>query len=381
MQSSAAGSTSPTGSNVWENSGSLSIAATPIRRLRFLPRSNTGSISFDNANSANATATINGPGTITATFALGTYTITVTQTADGAISPGTSSFNYGATPSFTIIPNTGYHITTITANGASVTVTSPSGQTYQFNPVSAAGSLTATFAVNTYTIAVTQTSNGQIAPITSTVNFGGSQNFTVTPSIGYCIANITVDSGSVTVTSPSEQTVSFNNVEANHSITATYALKNFTLTVCTIGEGSVAPGNGTYPYNTVVNLQATSAVGWNFGGWSNGNTGSTIAVTMASDQTVTANFTQNPQSTPTPAPTQTASTSPTPTNAPTSAPTSTPSPSQTPTNTPSPTAKPPTATSMSTLATMGQYLPVIAASAILGAVVIGLVVKKREVQK
>ena len=90
-----------------------------------------------------------------ATVAVNQLTITVTQTANGVISPGTSNVNYGATPSFTITPNTDYHIASITADGASVTVTSPSGQTYQFNPVSADGSLTATFAINTYTITVT----------------------------------------------------------------------------------------------------------------------------------------------------------------------------------------------------------------------------------
>ena len=161
---------------------------------------------------------------ISANFAINTDTITVTQTANGIIAPGSSTVNYGDTPSFTITPNTGYHIATITANGASVTVTSPSGQTYQFSAVSVGGLLTATFAINTYTIAVTQTSNGQITPSTSAVNYGGSQTFTITPNNGYYIASITTDSGSVTVSSPSGQLVSFNNVQMTHTITATFAL-------------------------------------------------------------------------------------------------------------------------------------------------------------
>ena len=43
----------------------------------------------------------------------------------------------------------GYHIATITANGGSVTVTNPAVQTYQFAALSAAGTLTATYAANT----------------------------------------------------------------------------------------------------------------------------------------------------------------------------------------------------------------------------------------
>jgi hypothetical protein len=78
-----------------------------------------------------------------------TYQITVAQSAHGTIVPGTTTVDLGATPSFTITPDAGYHIASITANGEAVTVTSPSGQSYQFSAVSANGSLTATFAIDT----------------------------------------------------------------------------------------------------------------------------------------------------------------------------------------------------------------------------------------
>jgi hypothetical protein len=78
-----------------------------------------------------------------------TYQITVTQSAHGTIVPGTTTVDFGATPSFTITPDAGYRIASITADGAAVTVTNPSGQTYQFSGVSANGSLTATFAIDT----------------------------------------------------------------------------------------------------------------------------------------------------------------------------------------------------------------------------------------
>jgi hypothetical protein len=160
---------------------------------------------------------------LTATYAINTYTITVTQTVNGVIAPGTTIYNYGSTPSFNITANAGYHIASITANGGSVTVTTPSSQTYQFSALTANGNLTATYAINTYSINVTQTANGVISPGTTVVNYGDSQSFTITPNSGYYIASITVDSGSVTVTSSSGQTVSFTNVTAAHIITATYA--------------------------------------------------------------------------------------------------------------------------------------------------------------
>jgi hypothetical protein len=154
-------------------------------------------------------------------------TITVTQSAHGVIVPGTSNVDYGATPSFSITPNTGYHIASITANGASVTVTSTSGQIYQFSAVSANGSLTATFAINTYIITVIQGANGVISPGTITVNYGSSQTFTITPNTGYYIASLTVDGSPVTVAS----SYTFSNIQASHTITATFLITSTTPTV------------------------------------------------------------------------------------------------------------------------------------------------------
>ncbi len=87
--------------------------------------------------------------TIAATFAINTYTITVTAGANGGISPGTGFVNYGATPTYTITPHVGYHIASITVNGLPVAVNTPAGQSYQFSAVSADGSIGATFAINT----------------------------------------------------------------------------------------------------------------------------------------------------------------------------------------------------------------------------------------
>ena len=154
-------------------------------------------------------------------------TITVTQSPHGVIVPGTSNVDYGATPSFSITPNTGYHIASITANGASVTVTSASGQIYQFSAVVANGSLTATFAINTYTITVIQGANGVISPGTITVNYGSSQTFTITPNTGYYIASLTVDGSPVTVAS----SYTFSNIQASHTITATFVITSTTPTV------------------------------------------------------------------------------------------------------------------------------------------------------
>jgi hypothetical protein len=141
--------------------------------------------------------------TFTATSSGGSGTIHYQWYADGG-AVGTDSASYSYT-----FAGTSHSVTCKVTDSASTPVTSPAS-----NAVS----------VNQLTITVTQGANGVIAPGTTTVDYGDSQAFTITPNSGYYITSITTDAGSVTVTSPSGQTVSFTNIVAAHTITATYAL-------------------------------------------------------------------------------------------------------------------------------------------------------------
>ena len=87
-------------------------------------------------------------------------------------------------------------------------------------PITSSASNAVTITVNQLTITVTQGANGVIAPITTNVNYGGSQTFTITPNAGYSIASLTVDGSVVAVAS----SYTFSNVLAPHTITATFAL-------------------------------------------------------------------------------------------------------------------------------------------------------------
>jgi flagellin-like protein len=171
------------------------------------------------------------------------YDIVVTQGSNGVIAPGTSSYNAGSTPSFTITPNTGYHIASITTSAGAQTVTTPAGQTYTFPALGGAATLTATFAVNTvqYQVTVTQGSNGVIAPGTSSYNAGSTPSFTITPNTGYHIASITTSAGAQTVTTPAGQTYTFPALGGAATLTATYVANTpQTLTLRPSGTGNAA---------------------------------------------------------------------------------------------------------------------------------------------
>jgi hypothetical protein len=213
----------------------------------------TGSYTFTNIQANH---------TISVTSSIDTFNISTSAGANGAVNPnGNVSVNYGSSQSFTISPNTGYHIESITANDEPVIVNSPSGQTYQFSSIAADTSLTATFAINMYKITVNQTANGDIAPDTTSVSYGASFSFSITPATGYYIANITVDSSSVEVTSRSGQTVNFNNVQAAHTITANFAIKTFNITASAGANGAISPSEFVgvnYGNNQTFNITANT---------------------------------------------------------------------------------------------------------------------------
>ena len=120
---------------------------------------------------------------------IATFTITVTAGVNGQIAPGTGPVDLGATPTYTVTPNAGYHIASITVNGESVAVATPAGQNYQFSAVTADTSIEATFAIDTFTLTVTAGFNGQITPGTGSVNYGATPTYTITPNLGYHIVS------------------------------------------------------------------------------------------------------------------------------------------------------------------------------------------------
>ncbi|GAB6285924.1 MAG: hypothetical protein STSR0009_21250 [Methanoregula sp.] len=187
--------------------------------------------------------------TIAATFAINTYTITASPGANGAISPaGVTTVNYGATPTYTITPDTGYHVVDVTVNGTSVgAVTS-----YVFPAVTTNKTIEATFTINTYTIIPSVSGgNGTISPSTvQTVNYGATPTFTFTPASGYHLNTVTVNG---TLVTPTGNNYTFPAVTTNKTIAATFAINTYTITPSILG------GNGTISPSTVqtVNYGAT----------------------------------------------------------------------------------------------------------------------------
>ena len=169
---------------------------------------------------------------VTANFAINTYTLTYTAGANGSIT-GTSpqTVNHGAdgTP-VTAVPNTGYHF----VDWSDGVLTAARTDTN----VTANVSVTANFAINTYTLTYTAGANGTITGTSpQTVNHGGEWNtVTAVPDTGYHF----VDWSDGVLTAARTDT----NVTANVSVTANFAINTYTLTYTAGANGSIT---GTSP--------------------------------------------------------------------------------------------------------------------------------------
>jgi concanavalin A-like lectin/glucanase superfamily protein/List-Bact-rpt repeat protein/flagellar hook capping protein FlgD len=143
----------------------------------------------------------------------------------------------------------------------------------------------------THTITATSGAHGSISPSGAVVvSDGASQPFVITADPGYHVAGILVDGNPAGEVS----SYTFANVTANHTISASFAINTFTLTVTPPVHGTVTldPPGGTYDSNSVVVATAVPDAEYGFAGWSGDASGPTnpASVTMNSNKTITASF-------------------------------------------------------------------------------------------
>ncbi len=174
---------------------------------------------------------------ISAAFAINMYVITPTAGANGVISPATpQSVSYGGSATFTVTPNTGYHVVDVGADGVSIGVQT----NHTFSSVAADHTITATFAIDTFVITPTAGANGSITPSTEqTVDYGSNHVFTITPDANYHIVDVLDDGVSVGAVG----LYTFTNVTADHTISATFTLNTFLITPTAGLNGSIAPSS------------------------------------------------------------------------------------------------------------------------------------------
>jgi uncharacterized repeat protein (TIGR02543 family) len=216
------------------------------------------------------------------------YTLTTTTVGNGRVRklPDNEAYPEGSHVTLTATTSSGWHL--VGWSGDASGAQNPLDVTMDRDK-----SITATFAVNTYTLTVVVSGSGTVArnPSQPTYDYATVVQLTATPAAGWSFVGWTGDaSGSANPTNVI--------MAANRSVTALFQMNPHTLTVTTVGSGTVTrtPDLPTYDQGTVVQLTATPATGWQFVGWSGDATGSdsSISVTMNGDRAITATFAIGP---------------------------------------------------------------------------------------
>ena len=230
------------------------------------------------------TLTITGDVTVTATFAVAEYTLTVNIDGQGQVAknPQQATYHYGDTVTLTATPAQDWSFAFWSG-----------GATGSQNPktiiISGDTQVTAHFEPPRYSLTTQVVGQGSIQrdPNQATYYLDSQVELRAVPALGW---RFTGWSGGLTGSvNPKTLTIT-----GDVTVTATFAVAEYTLTVNIDGQGQVAknPQQATYHYGDTVTLTATPAQDWSFAFWSGGATGSQNPKTIiiSGDTQVTAHF-------------------------------------------------------------------------------------------
>ncbi len=239
------------------------------------------------SGSTYTTGAITGACTVNATFAIDTFTVNSVAGSGGAIGPSSVTVNYGDTTSFTLTPNAGYGVSSVSGCGGSL-----SGLTYTTGPITGNCTVTASFVLGDYTVTAVAGSGGSIGPSSASVSHGNTTSFALTPDVGYHIVGATGCSGSL-----SGSTYTTGAVTGACTVTASFAINTYTVSSVAGSGGSIGPSSATVNHGNTTSFTLTPDVGYHIGGVTgcggslSGTTYTTAAIT--GDCTVSANFAPN----------------------------------------------------------------------------------------
>ncbi len=225
-----------------------------------------------------------------------TYTLSITNSGPLAAAFVTVTDNLPAGVTFIGASGAGWSCSqlgeTVTCAQASLGVGAASDIVIDVTAPNISGTL-----INTALVASTAYDEGQLnntATATTTVTLNTRSLITATTGTGSGTIDLTPPGGTypygivVTATATANVGSTFTGwsgactgtgtclvtMDDDKSITATFALNTYTLTVATVGNGSVTPTTSVYAYGTVVPVTATAGVGSSFAGWSGDLSGS-----------------------------------------------------------------------------------------------------------
>ncbi|WP_018234348.1 InlB B-repeat-containing protein [Thioalkalivibrio thiocyanodenitrificans] len=104
--------------------------------------------------------------TLYAQWDIESYTVSTSPGANGSITPASRNVEHGSSTTFTVTPDSGYSIASVTGCGGSL-----SGSTYTTGAITGACSVSASFEASTYTLSF-DPQGGSVSPTTKSVTYG-----------------------------------------------------------------------------------------------------------------------------------------------------------------------------------------------------------------
>jgi hypothetical protein len=248
--------------------------------------------------------------TVSASFEINEYTVSTLGGQGGGIAPASAQVTHGSTVQFTITPDTGYHILSVSGCEGAVVERSLkaaakkkkknkrtqalSGSTYTTGPITGACTVTASFDIDSYTVTADAGPGGSIEPSGGTaVNYGATPAFMVTPNQGYHIKTMSGTCGG----SLNGNTYTTNPVTENCTVHTEFEINEYTISTLGGQGGGIAPASAKVNHGETVQLTITHDTGYHIvsvtgcGGTLNGNAYTTGQITE--NCTISASFAAN----------------------------------------------------------------------------------------
>ncbi len=199
------------------------------------------------------------------------WTIAATAGVNGSIDPsGDVQVAEGANQTFTFSPDDHYHVAAVTVDDSPA----PLDDSYTFENVDRNHTIHVTWGIDQFTITPSAGAHGSISPANAqTVNYGGSRTFTIAPDNNYHVDDVLVDGNSV----GARTSYQFSEVDDDHTISATFALDQYTLKY-TAGTGGTISGQASQTVSHGEDgapVTARPDSGYRFVRWDDGDTNAT----------------------------------------------------------------------------------------------------------
>ncbi len=145
--------------------------------------------------------------TVTANFAINSYTITASAGANGSITP-TAMVNQGDSKLYSVTPDIGYHITDVMVDDVAQVVSDQKAFSYTFTNVTADHSISASFAIDTFTVDLHRCISGPTtADYNATPTYAFASGFDVAATINGSPVTVTGNSYTYPVGITSNQAI------------------------------------------------------------------------------------------------------------------------------------------------------------------------------